>query len=65
LNESQLTLPVSEERDHIRGPASAAVTLVEYGRLPALRAGALHPERLLAGFPEDATRQFVRDDEAF
>jgi protein-disulfide isomerase len=27
----QLSLPVSESRDHIQGPASAAVTLVEYG----------------------------------
>ncbi len=27
----QLTLPVSPARDHIRGPAAAPVTLVEYG----------------------------------
>jgi len=27
----QLTLPVSESRDHIQGPSTAAVTLVEYG----------------------------------
>jgi protein-disulfide isomerase len=27
----QLTLPVSESRDHIQGPVTAAVTLVEYG----------------------------------
>jgi protein-disulfide isomerase len=27
----QLSLPVSESRDHIQGPAIAAVTLVEYG----------------------------------
>ncbi|MDB6091901.1 MAG: oxidoreductase [Gammaproteobacteria bacterium] len=26
-----LAMPVSPERDHIRGPASAAVTLLEYG----------------------------------
>jgi len=26
-----LTLPVSEDRDHIQGSADAAVTLVEYG----------------------------------
>ena len=31
LEEPQLVLPVSEDRDHILGPASAAVTLVEYG----------------------------------
>ena len=29
--EATLTLPVSEDRDHIQGPAEAAVTLVEYG----------------------------------
>jgi protein-disulfide isomerase len=27
----QLTLPVSESRDHIQGPSTAPVTLVEYG----------------------------------
>jgi len=27
----KLTLPVSESRDHIQGPATAPVTLVEYG----------------------------------
>jgi protein-disulfide isomerase len=27
----QLAMPVSEERDHIRGPSTAPVTLVEYG----------------------------------
>jgi protein-disulfide isomerase len=27
----QLSLPVSDSRDHIQGPATAAVTLVEYG----------------------------------
>jgi protein-disulfide isomerase len=29
--EATLTLPVSPARDHIRGPAAAPVTLVEYG----------------------------------
>jgi len=29
--EAVLTVPVSEDRDHIQGPADAAVTLVEYG----------------------------------
>lgn len=28
---TQLSVPVSESRDHIQGPATAAVTLVEYG----------------------------------
>lgn len=26
-----LTMPVSEDRDHIQGPADATVTLVQYG----------------------------------
>ena len=30
-NNKQLSFPVSESRDHIQGPATAAVTLVEYG----------------------------------
>ena len=28
---TKLSLPVSESRDHIQGPATAPVTLVEYG----------------------------------
>ena len=28
---TELTLPVSDDRDHIQGPATAPVTLVEYG----------------------------------
>ena len=27
----ELTLPVGVDRDHIQGPADAAVTLLEYG----------------------------------
>jgi protein-disulfide isomerase len=27
----KLTMPVSEDRDHIQGPATAPVTLLEYG----------------------------------
>ena len=27
----KLTLPVSESRDHIQGPVTALITLVEYG----------------------------------
>jgi protein-disulfide isomerase len=60
LKESQLTLPVSEERDHIRGPASAGVTLVEYGDLECPHCGRAHYvlNELLAEFPEDVRLVF-------
>jgi protein-disulfide isomerase len=42
MNAPRLVLPVTA-RDHVRGPATAAVTLLEYGDYECPHCGAAHP----------------------
>jgi protein-disulfide isomerase len=62
LDSPMLTVPVSE-RDHVRGPATAPLTLLEYGDYECPYCGAAHPivkrvERLLEGDLRFAFRHF-------
>ena len=41
--EAVLTVPVTEDRDHIQGPADAAVTLVQYGDYECPYCGVAYP----------------------
>jgi protein-disulfide isomerase len=56
IEKSTLSLPVSDQRDHILGPRTAAVTIVEYGDYECPYCGEAHPivKKLLAQFRDEA-----------
>ena len=55
LDAPRLTLPVSSERDHVLGPETAAVNLVEYGDYECPFCGAAHgvTKQLVQEFGDD------------
>jgi protein-disulfide isomerase len=55
LDVPRLTLPVSSERDHILGPETSSVTLVEYGDYECPFCGAAHgvTKQLVQEFGDD------------
>jgi protein-disulfide isomerase len=55
LDAPRLTLPVSRERDHVLGPETAPVTLVEYGDYECPFCGAAH------GVTKQVIRNFADD----
>src|SRR5687767_8251616 len=58
--ESRLTEPVSEERDHVEGPPTAAVTFVEYGDFECSHCGQAYPilKTLQDHFGEDLRKVY-------
>jgi protein-disulfide isomerase len=57
---STLSVPVSDQRDHILGPRTAAVTIVEYGDYECPYCGEAYPivKELLAQFRDEARLVF-------
>jgi protein-disulfide isomerase len=56
IETATLAVPVSEQHDHIQGPRTAGVTIVEYGDYECPYCGEAHPvvKKLLAQFRDEA-----------